>query len=194
MALIPCSQCDKQISSYATACPACGTRPQLNAVPPPLPTQLLVAKGTGPRIIKFAVVGGFVLLLVVLSRMAREPQSTAPSVGSSPPLFTATPVEHFPRAIPVPSVFDGPVASATPALATYRVIKVRKSDYLNVRKGAGSKYPVIMRLEPGAGGIVLVANRVANAETMWQEIIVNGRTGWVNADYLGLATQPSASP
>jgi uncharacterized protein YgiM (DUF1202 family) len=193
MALILCSQCGKQISLYATACPACGTPPRLNTVPPPLPTELRTAKGIDPRIIKFAVVGGGVLLLVVL--MTKKPQSTARSVASSsPPLFTVTPVEHFPRAIPVPSVFDGPVASATPALATYRVIKIPKGDYLNVRTGAGSKYPIIMRLEAGRGGIVLGANRVANAETMWQEIIVNGQTGWVNADYLGLATQPAASP
>ena len=93
-----------------------------------------------------------------------------------------------------PTVFDGNVASATPAFATYRVIKIAKGDYLNVRTGAGSKYPVIMKLEPDTGGIVLGAMRVANAETMWQEIIVNGRTGFVNADYLGPATQPSTSP
>ncbi len=198
MALIPCSQCGKQISSLATACPACGTPPQLNAVPPPLPTELRAAKGTDPLtdplIIKIAVVGGFVLFLVVLSRTAKKPQSTAPSVASSSPLFTATPAEHFPRAIPVPSVFDGHVASATPPLATYQVIKIPKGDYLNVRTGAGSKYPVIMKLDPGTGGIVLGAWRVANAETMWQEIIVNGRTGWVNADYIAPATQSSALP
>ena len=29
--------------------------------------------GTDPRVIKFVVVGGFVLLLVVLSRMANKP-------------------------------------------------------------------------------------------------------------------------
>ena len=51
-----------------------------------------------------------------------------------------------------------------------------------------------MRLEPGSGGIVLGANRVANAETMWQEIIVNGRIGWVNADYIAPETQSVASP
>jgi len=51
-----------------------------------------------------------------------------------------------------------------------------------------------MRLEPDTGGIVLSANHVVNAETMWQEIIVNGRTGWVNADYIAPATESSASP
>jgi Bacterial SH3 domain len=194
MALIRCSKCGRQISSFAKACPACGTPPQISTVPPPLPTELGAAKGTVPRIIGIAALGGFVLFIVVLATMAKKPQSTAPSVASSSPLFTATPAEHFPRAIPVPPVFDDHVASATPALATYQVIKIPKGDYLNVRTGAGSKYPVIMKLDPGTGGIVLGANRVANAETMWQEIIVNGRTGWVNADYIAPATQPSASP
>jgi Bacterial SH3 domain/zinc-ribbon domain len=194
MALIPCSKCGKQISSYATACPACGTPPQLNALPPPLPTELRATKSTVPRIIGIAALGGFVLFIVVLATMAKKPQSTAPSVASSSPRFTVAPVEHFPRAIPVPPEFDAQVASATPALATYRVIKIPKGDYLNVRTGAGSKYPVIMRLDPDTGGIVLGTMRVANGETMWQEIIVNGRTGFVNADYLGPATQQSPSP
>jgi hypothetical protein len=177
------------------ATPPCGTPPQISTVPPALPTELRAAKGTAPRIIGIAALGGFVLFLVVLATMAKKPQSTAAPVASSSPLFTtATPAEHFPRAIPVPSVFHGYAASAMPALATYRVIKIPKGDYLNVRTEAGSNYPVIMKLEPGAGGIVLGGWRVANAETMWQEIMVNGRTGWVNADYIAPATQSSASP
>jgi hypothetical protein len=51
-----------------------------------------------------------------------------------------------------------------------------------------------MKLDPGTAGIVLGTNRVANAETMWQEIIVNGRTGWVNVDYIAPETQSVASP
>ena len=85
------------------------------------------------------------------------------------------------------------VARATPAPVTYRVIKISQGDYLTVRTGAASNYPVVMKLEPGTGGIVLGAKRVANGETTWQEIIVNGRTGWVNADYIAPATQSSVS-
>jgi hypothetical protein len=84
-----------------------GPPPQLNAVPPPLPSELRVAKGTDPRIIAVAAVVGFVPLLAVLGKMAKEPRSTAPSVASSSSQFTATPAEHFPRAIPVPSGLDG---------------------------------------------------------------------------------------
>jgi hypothetical protein len=85
----------------------CGAPPpQLNAVPPPLPSELRAAKGTDPRIIAVATVVGFVLLLAVLGRMAKEPQSTAPSVASSSSHFTAVPAEYFPGAIPVPSGLD----------------------------------------------------------------------------------------
>ena len=85
------------------------------------------------------------------------------------------------------------VARTTPAPVTYRVIKISQGDYLTVRTGVGSNYPVVMKLEPGTGGIVLGTRRVANGETTWQEIIVNGRTGWVNAYYIAPATQSSVS-
>jgi uncharacterized protein YraI len=96
--------------------------------------------------------------------------------------------------VQTPTPFGADVAAATPASVTYRVIKISKGDYLNVRTGAGSTYPIVMKLEPDTAGIVLGANRVANRETMWQEIIVNGQTGWVNADYIAPATQSVASP
>jgi hypothetical protein len=97
----------KSLLELAPEGPACGAPPpQLNAVPPPLPSELRAAKSTDPRIIAVAAVVGFVPLLAVLGRMAKEPQSTAPSVASSSSQFTATPAEHFPRAIPVPSGLD----------------------------------------------------------------------------------------
>jgi uncharacterized protein YgiM (DUF1202 family) len=89
---------------------------------------------------------------------------------------------------------DASLATATPALSTYRVIGVSRDDYLNVREGAGSNYPVIATLEPGTGGIVLGTKRVANGETTWQEISIRGHSGWVNADYIALETQATASP
>jgi len=73
-------------------------------------------------------------------------------------------------------------------------MRVPTGDYLNVREGAGSNYPVIATLEPGTGGIVLGTERVANGETTWQEISIRGRSGWVNADYIALETQAPASP
>jgi uncharacterized protein YgiM (DUF1202 family) len=86
------------------------------------------------------------------------------------------------------------VATATPARATYQVIGIPQGDYLNVREGAGSDYQVVTELEPGTGGILLGTKRVANGATTWQEITVDGQTGWVNAAYIALETQVSTSP
>jgi len=113
---------------------------------------------------------------------------------------SSTPVEVAPQTFPestftaTPNALDASLATATPAPSTYRVIGVSRGDYLNVREGAGSNYPVIATLEPGTGGIVLGTKRTANGETTWQEISIRGHSGWVNADYIALETQAPASP
>ena len=110
------------------------------------------------------------------------------------------PVEVAPQTFPAstftatPNPLDASLATATPAPSTYQVIGVSSGDYLNVREGAGSNYPVIATLEPDTGGIVLGTKRVANGETTWQEISIRGHSGWVNADYIALETQATASP
>ena len=76
----------------------------------------------------------------------------------------------------------------------YRVIGISQGDYLNVREGAGSDYQVITRLEPGTGGILVGNKRISNGATTWQEITVDGQTGWVNAAYIARETQLPASP
>ena len=112
---------------------------------------------------------------------------------------SSTPVDVAPQTFPEPTFTATPNAlnesavTATPASATYRVIGVSSGDYLNIREGAGSNYPVVAALEPGTGGIVLGTKRVANGETTWQEIFVRGYSGWVNADYITLETQAPAS-
>jgi uncharacterized protein YgiM (DUF1202 family) len=86
------------------------------------------------------------------------------------------------------------VTAPTPPRATYQVIGVPQGDYLNVREGAGSDYQVVTKLEPDRGGILLGTRRVVAGGTTWQEITVDGQTGWVNAAYIALETQVPASP
>jgi len=126
----------------------------------------------------------------------------SPSPSTSPAKLattSSTPVEVAPQTFPgptfaaAPNALDASVPTATPAPATYRVIDVSRGDYLNVREGAGSNYPVVARLEPDTGGITLGTKRTANGETTWQEIFVDGHSGWVNADYIALETQAPAS-
>src|SRR4030095_2827678 len=86
---------------------------------------------------------------------------------------SSTPVEVAPQTFPestftaTPNALDRSLATATPAPApsTYRVIGVPRGDYLNVREGAGSNYPIIATLEPSTGGIVLGTKRAANGAT-----------------------------
>jgi hypothetical protein len=195
MALIPCSKCGRQISTFAKECPACRTPPQISTDPPPLPAEAALAEGADPIVVKLELLIAIALIVVgIAGVVGNKSESGASSVASLATPIPAATAQNFPRAIPVntPPAFGA--ASATSASVTYRVVKISQGDYLNVRAGAGSKYPVVMRLEPDTDGIMLGRNRVANAETMWQEIIVNGRSGWVNADYIAPAPQPSASP
>src|SRR5207237_9102289 len=93
-----------------------------------------------------------------------------------------------------PSVAEASVATAPPPQATDQVIGIRPGDYLNVREGAGSDYQMVTKLEPGTGGILLGTKRVVSGATTWQEITVQGQTGWVNAAYIALETQAPTSP
>ena len=160
MALIPCSKCGKQISSFAKACPACGTPPQISTIPPPLPTPAARFTDTDVFVAKLAIVIGLLVVAGIATNIFNKPESrTASAASSSAPIPAATPESFpraFPRAVPVqtPTAFGVDVARATPAPVTYRVVKIPKGDYLNVRAGAGSKYPIVMRLEPDTGGIV----------------------------------------
>jgi len=194
MALIPCSKCGRQISSFAEACPACGTPPQIAKDPPPLPAQQARFTNADAFVAKVAIVFGLLTVAGIANSIFNKPEPKTASAPSWAVPVPATTPQQFPRAFPRAIPVQTPPVTTTTAPVTYRVVKISQGDYLNVRAGAGSKYPVVMKLEPGTSGIVLGANRVPNAETMWQEIIANGQTGWVNADYIAPETQSVASP
>jgi hypothetical protein len=113
---------------------------------------------------------------------------------SSPPVETASQTSPSLDTTEAPPGSDASVATAPPPRATYQVVGIPLSDYLNVREGAGSDYPVVTKLEPGTGGILLGSKRIANGATTWQEITVHGQTGWINAAYIALETQAPPSP
>lgn len=119
---------------------------------------------------------------------------------SSPPIETAPPVETVSETSPSPVLAETPSLSAAsgatgaPPQPTYEVVRVAFGDYLYVREGAGADYQEVTKLEPGTGGIRLGTKRVVSGATTWQEITVDGKTGWVNAAYLAPAPQVSASP
>jgi hypothetical protein len=53
------------------------------------------------------------------------------------------------------------------AAMVYEVVDIPGGDYLNVRSGPGSTYPIIGRLAPGTGDISSTAAGVKNGETTW---------------------------
>src|SRR5947208_38541 len=87
MALIRCYECDKEMSSLATACPSCGAPPRSAIAPPPLPTQprrpsraKRLSWGT------IALLTGVVLVLVIRG-VTNQPNTS--SVTASPTPATA---------------------------------------------------------------------------------------------------------
>jgi Protein of unknown function (DUF4236)/Bacterial SH3 domain len=116
----------------------------------------------------------------------------------------ALPVETSPIAGPPPTANESPAwnqtqnspsypgatlqSSATliprAVAPTYRIVNIAPRDFLNVRQGPGSSYPVVARIPSNARGIKPVPRRIANGSTIWQEISVGGYTGWVNEIYL----------
>jgi hypothetical protein len=259
MALIHCSECGKEISSLATACPSCGAPPPSSIVPPSPPTPARPASqaklfflGTLTVLTGAALVWAIRALVhqpntpsvaasptpataesrssppieMALQRSGNPVATATPTLESattssspvetavqslpsaastetptaesattsSPPVETASESSPSPIAAETPSVSDASVATAPPPHATYQVVGVDPGDYLYVRAGAGSDYQVVTKLEPGAGDIVLGAKRVVSGATTWQEITVNGQTGWVNAAYIAPAPQVPVSP
>ncbi|MBO0696435.1 MAG: SH3 domain-containing protein [Verrucomicrobia bacterium] len=127
-----------------------------------------------------------------ISTISETPNAES-AMANSTPIGTAAESSPSPTATEMPYASDASVGIATPPQATYQVIGIRQGDYLNVREGAGPDYQVVTKLEPGTGGILLGTKRVANGATTWQEITVDGQTGWVNAAYLALEPQAPAS-
>jgi uncharacterized protein YraI len=108
----------------------------------------------------------------------------APSVTTSPS--------------PASEVTQGATPSSTPVLRraamVYEVVGISSGDYLNVRSGGGSTFPIVGRLAPGTGDISSTGAIVKNGETTWLRISVGKLSGWVNSDFLKPAGQKDASP
>jgi Bacterial SH3 domain/zinc-ribbon domain len=99
MALIHCSECGKEISSLATACPSCGAPPPSSIVPPPLPMR---ARPVSPAKRFFlgtlTVLTGAALVWAIRglthqpstpSAAAASPTPATAESGSSPPIEMA---------------------------------------------------------------------------------------------------------
>jgi len=84
----------------------------------------------------------------------------------------------------VPTAASSPRLPSTAIPNAYRVVGIRKGDFLSVRSGPGSTYSVVAKLSANERGIKLGSNRVNNGPTVWQEVLTDQYTGWVNAEHL----------
>jgi hypothetical protein len=69
-------------------------------------------------------------------------------------------------------------------------------EFLNMREGPASTYPINQRLQSGVNGIVLIGKPVFNGATKWQQVNSRDVIGWVNAYYIkeSIQPQPAARP
>jgi hypothetical protein len=57
-------------------------------------------------------------------------------------------------------------------------------EFLNMREGPASTYPINQRLQSGVNGSVLIGKPVFNGAIKWQQVNSRGVIGWMNAYYL----------
>jgi hypothetical protein len=106
------------------------------------------------------------MLLAMFEQMAALPETRGANV-----------VRYF---LTLRSSDESQAALATSPAVTYRVVKTD----LNLRAGPGANYLILTKLPVGTRGITLRDGRTANGTTLWQQVSVNGYTGWVNEIYL----------
>lgn len=85
-----------------------------------------------------------------------------------------------------------PAAPERPSDTLGRAMVDNPGAWLNVRKGPGTDYPVLFRLEKGDIVDILAIDDAKN----WDQIRFGGRTGWASADYLRIldADPPAEEP
>src|ERR1051325_8538621 len=88
MALIHCSECGKEISSLATACPSCGAPPPPSIVPPPLPMRARPASPAKQFLVGTLTVLTGAALVWAIRGLTHQP-NTPSSVAASPTPATA---------------------------------------------------------------------------------------------------------
>lgn len=89
--------------------------------------------------------------------------------------------------------------SALPVTASaeadfYQVIDVQSNDSLNIRSGAGTRYPVIGTI-PFNGRTVMSTGQTRQVgSSTWAEIVWLGQIGWVNQRFLADSKQVTQQP
>jgi hypothetical protein len=75
-------------------------------------------------------------------------------------------------------------------VGTYRVVRIRSDDTLNVRAGPGVRNRVVGELAPGTSGIEISGEGAPVGDARWVPIQYRELAGWVNLYYLEAAPLP----
>ncbi|MBX9775812.1 MAG: TIR domain-containing protein [Xanthobacteraceae bacterium] len=140
------------------------------------------------------VLGGAIIAINLMSeRQAPRPMEQAKPQSPPPPRQEAgvpqtSPAPPPPMAQPVPTAPPGagrpPVIAqpkAVPA-TTYRVLPNVSGGFQNLRRGPAVKYPIVVPIPAGAGGIELGACRPAEDNTKpWCQATWQGMSGWISS-------------
>ncbi len=125
-------------------------------------------------------------------------ESTTPSTLPSPTTSIGT------TTIPEPSTTSTTVTTTTTIVATTTsttlagepfdlgpaegdvlgVVGVAYDDVLNVRSGPGTNQPIVATLDPLFDQIVATGRHRLLTRSIWNEIVVDGTTGWANSSFM----------
>lgn len=64
------------------------------------------------------------------------------------------------------------------------VVGVAHDDALNLRSGPGANQPIVATLDPLFDQIVATGRHRLLIRSIWNEIVVGGRTGWANSSFM----------
>ncbi|MDJ0665270.1 MAG: Gmad2 immunoglobulin-like domain-containing protein [Acidimicrobiia bacterium] len=108
----------------------------------------------------------------------RYPVTLLPGGDEEPPTTTTLP----PTSTSLPGeAFDiGPAEGDVVA-----VVGVRYDDVLNLRDGPGVGYEPLLGLDPLADDLVATGRHRLLESSIWNEVTVDGVTGWVNSRFIG---------
>jgi hypothetical protein len=140
------------------------------------------------------VIGGAIIAINLSSeRMAQKDTAQAPQPQAPlpPRQQTGIPPSLYPGPEPTPGagkqsppVVAQPkaVPQAPPPPVTYRVLANVSGGFQNLRRGPAVKYPIVVPVPAGAGGIVLGACRAAEDNTRpWCEATWQGMSGFISS-------------
>jgi hypothetical protein len=139
------------------------------------------------------VLGGAIIAINLMSERQTTNQAPQQSKTQQPPPAPSRQEATLPPAPPAatpgppPGAGKEPVIVARPKPApppttTYRVLPNASGGFQNLRRGPAVKYPIVVPIPVGAGGIELGACRAAEDNTKpWCQATWQGMSGWISS-------------